>query len=122
MTPKAPAMLVVLVETERLRWFVAAVDLDGPAMSLLRSEDSDLEKVRTVDFDEQVAFLRHRFCGILQRGIDRGYGVDLVQTELRSCPVVQIERRAAAGRDGIPMGIVQEFGHDTLLQSLAQEA
>src|SRR5262249_46592308 len=24
-----------------------------------------------LDFDEQVAFLRHRFCGVLQRGCDR---------------------------------------------------
>jgi hypothetical protein len=31
----------------------------------------DLEKYRGLDFDEQVAFLRHRFCGVLQRGCDR---------------------------------------------------
>jgi hypothetical protein len=73
---KAPVMLVVLVETPRLRWFVAAVALDGRAMTLLRSEVGDLEKYRTLEFDEQVAFLRHRFCGVLQRGLDRVWARD----------------------------------------------
>ena len=66
-----PVLLLVLVETARLRWFVAAVGLDGQATPLLRSDVGDLEKYRTLDFDEQVAFLRHRFCGVLQRGCDR---------------------------------------------------
>jgi hypothetical protein len=68
---KAPMMLVVLVETARLRWFVAAVGLDGQAFPLVCSEAGDLDKYRTLDFDEQLAFLRHRFCGVLQRGCDR---------------------------------------------------
>jgi hypothetical protein len=71
MEPKAPVMLLVLVETARLRWFVASVGLDGQSVPLLRSEVGDLEKYRGLDFDEQVAFLRHRFCGVLQRGCDR---------------------------------------------------
>jgi hypothetical protein len=71
MEAKAPVMLLVLVETARLRWFVAAVGLDGQTVPLLRSEEGDLEKYRGLDFDEQVAFLRHRFCGVLQRGNDR---------------------------------------------------
>jgi hypothetical protein len=77
MTPKAPAMLLVLVETARLRWFVAAVGLDGRAIPLLRSEEGDLAKYQGLPFDDQVAFLRHRFCGVLQRGTDRLWGRDL---------------------------------------------
>jgi hypothetical protein len=71
MEAKTPVLLVVLVETVRRRWFVAEVGLDGQATPLLRSEDGDLDKYLGLDFDEQVAFLRHRFCGVLQRGCDR---------------------------------------------------
>ncbi len=71
MEGKTPVLLLVLVETTRLRWFVASVGLDGRATPLLRSEIGDLERYRGLDFDEQVAFLRHRFCGVLQRGCDR---------------------------------------------------
>ena len=76
MAQKAPVMLLVLVETARLRWFLAAVDFDGRPIPLLRSEDGDLERYRGLSFDEQVAFLRHRFCGVLQRGCDRLWGRD----------------------------------------------
>jgi hypothetical protein len=69
--PKTPVLLLVLVETVRLRWFVAGIGLDGVTLPLLCSEAGDLEKYRGLDFDEQVAFLRHRFCGVLQRGCDR---------------------------------------------------
>jgi hypothetical protein len=55
---------------------VAAVGLDGRAIPLLRSEVGDLEKYRELDFDEQVGFLRHRFCGVLQRGCDRLWARD----------------------------------------------
>ncbi len=71
MEPKAPVMLLVLVESARLRWFVASIGLDGRTTPLLCSEVNDLEKYRELPFDEQVAFLRHRFCGVLQRGCDR---------------------------------------------------
>jgi hypothetical protein len=71
MDSKTPVLLVVLVETSRLRWLVAAVGLDGRATPLLRSDVGDLEKYRGLDFDGQVSFLRHRFCGVLQRGCDR---------------------------------------------------
>jgi hypothetical protein len=74
MDSKTPVLLVVLVQTSRLRWFVAAVDPDGKAVPLLRSEVGDLEKYRGLDFDGQVCFLRHRFCGVLQRGCDRLWG------------------------------------------------
>jgi hypothetical protein len=69
--PKTPVLLLVLVETGQLRWFVASISLEGVLVPLLRSEPGDLEKYQGLDFDEQVAFLRHRFCGVLQRGCDR---------------------------------------------------
>jgi hypothetical protein len=71
MDPKKPVLLLVLVETARLRWFVASVGLDGRATPLLRSEVGDLDRLAGLDLDEQTAFLRHRFCGTLQRGCDR---------------------------------------------------
>jgi hypothetical protein len=71
MTTKEPVLLVVLVEAARLRWLVAAVGLDGAVAPLLRSEDGDLATYHGLSFDDQVSFLRHRFCGILQRGCDR---------------------------------------------------
>jgi hypothetical protein len=71
MEQKTPVLLVVLIETARLRWFVAAVGLDGRPVPLLCSEADNLAKYQGLDFDEQVAFLRHRFCGVLQRGCDR---------------------------------------------------
>jgi hypothetical protein len=74
MDSKTPVLLVVLVQASRLRWFVGAIDLDGQATPLLRSEVDDLEKYRELDFDGQVSFLRHRFCGVLQRGCDRLWG------------------------------------------------
>jgi hypothetical protein len=71
MEAKTPVLLVVLVETSRLRWFVAAIGPDGEATPLLRSEEGDLDKIHGLGFDDQVSFLRHRFCGVLQRGCDR---------------------------------------------------
>jgi hypothetical protein len=71
MEPKEPTMLLIVVESMRLRWFVSAIGLDGTTVPLICSEVDDLEKYRRLPFDEQVAFLRHRFCGVLQRGCDR---------------------------------------------------
>lgn len=71
MEPKEPVLLLVLVETARLRWFVARLGLDGEAVPLLASAVNDLERYLGLGFDDQVAFLRHRFCGVLQRGCDR---------------------------------------------------
>ncbi len=71
MEPKVPVLLLVLVETAQLRWFVACLGLDGEAVPLLASAVNDLERYRGLEFDDQVAFLRHRFCGVLQRGCDR---------------------------------------------------
>jgi hypothetical protein len=50
---------------------VAAVTLDATVSPLIRSEDGDLAAYQSLDFDDQVSFLRHRFCGVLQRGCDR---------------------------------------------------
>jgi hypothetical protein len=71
MATKVPVVLVVLVEGARLRWLVAAVDLDGTVAPLVRSEDGDLATYQGLDFDEQLSFLRHRLCGVVQRGCDR---------------------------------------------------
>jgi hypothetical protein len=71
MEQKKAAMLVIVVESEWLRWFVSAIQLDGTTVPLMCSEVDDLEKYRCLPFDEQVGFLRHRFCGVLQRGCDR---------------------------------------------------
>jgi hypothetical protein len=73
---KTPVLLVVLVETARLRWFVAMIGLDGRTTPLLCSEPGDLEKYHGLTFEDQVAFLRHRFCGVLQRGCDRVWARD----------------------------------------------
>ncbi len=76
MDAKEPVLLLVLVEPPRLRWLVAALGLDGELTPLLRSEEGDLEKYKGLDFDEQLAFLRHRFCGVLQKGCDRVWARD----------------------------------------------
>jgi hypothetical protein len=71
METKEPVILAVLVDAARLRWFVAAIHLDGTVVPLVRSEDGDLAICQGLGFDDQVSFLRHRFCGVLQRGCDR---------------------------------------------------
>ena len=71
MATKAPVVLVVLVDGPRLRWLVASIDLDGTVAPLVRSEEGDLATYQGLDFDEQLSFLRHRLCGVVQRGCDR---------------------------------------------------
>jgi hypothetical protein len=83
MGDKSPVLLLVLVEATRLRWFVAALGLDGAALPLLRSEVGDLDKYLGLAFEEQVSFLRHRFCGVLQRGCDR-----LWARQMKACQFV----------------------------------
>jgi hypothetical protein len=83
MAPKAPVLLLVLVEAARLQWFVASIGLDGRTLPLLRSEEGDLAKYLGMSFDEQVDFLRHRLCGVVQRGCDRLWARDL-----RACQFV----------------------------------
>ena len=71
MSDKEPVLLVVLVETQKLCWRVGAIDMNGQAIPLLRSVAQDLDVYLPLPFDEQASFLRHRFCGVLQRGCDR---------------------------------------------------
>src|SRR5262249_30843352 len=71
MPAKDPVLLVVLIETGQLRWYVAGIGLDGEAMPLLFSEAGNLQPYVGIAFDEQVSFLRHRLSGVLQRGCDR---------------------------------------------------
>ena len=71
MGTKVPAVLVVVVEGAGLRWLVASVDLDGAVAPLVCSEEGDLATYEGLEFDEQLSFLRHRLCGVVQRGCDR---------------------------------------------------
>lgn len=75
MPPKEPALLIVLVETHRMRWLVGAIGFDQQVFPLIASQDDDLAGYRGLEFDEQASFLRHRFCGALQRGCDRLWGL-----------------------------------------------
>lgn len=74
MSQKEPVLLLVLVQTSRMRWLVAGIDFQNQAFPLLVSTDNDLAPYQTLSFDEQASFLRHRFCGVLQRGCDRLWG------------------------------------------------
>ncbi len=71
MNSKEPVLLVVLIETADLRWYVGGVGLGGDAVPLVRSAAGDLEPYIGRELDEQVSFLRHRLAGVLQRGCDR---------------------------------------------------
>ena len=105
MQPKAPVVLLVLVEAARLRWFVAALSLDGQLIPLLRSEVGDLERYQGLDFDEQVAFLRHRFCGALQRGCDR-----LWAREKKACQFVFVfDGPLADGTGALTQAVADHF-------------
>ena len=85
MEPKAPVLLVLLVDVSRLRWLAAGIGLDGELVPLVASEDGDLEPYLTLPFDEQVSFLRHRLSGVLQRGFDR-----LWPRQKKPCQIVLI--------------------------------
>ena len=105
MQPKAPVVLLVLVESVRLRWFVAGLGLDGQLLPLLRSEVGDLERYQGLDFDEQVAFLRHRFCGALQRGCDR-----LWAREKKACQFVFVfDGPLADGTGALTQAVADHF-------------
>jgi len=67
---KTPVVLLVVVETAHLGWFAVAISLDGQISPILCSEAGDLEGYRGLDVEEQVAFLRHRFCGVMQSACD----------------------------------------------------
>lgn len=74
MASKEPVLLVVLINTSALSWYVAGIGLDGNATPLLRSETGNLDPYVGEPLDEQVNFLRHRLSGVLQRGCDRLWG------------------------------------------------
>lgn len=112
METKSPTILLVLVETAKLRWYVAGLGLDGLLATLICSDEDDLSPYRGIDFDEQVAFLRHRFCGVLQRGCYR-----LWEQQKKACQFVFVfegllpESNVAGG----PM-----LEHGTLTQRIAE--
>jgi len=76
MPPKDPALLTVLIETSRMRWLAGGIGFGQQVFPLLASQDDDLAGYRGLEFDEQTSFLRHRFCGALQRGCDRLWGIN----------------------------------------------
>ena len=83
MPSKEPVLLVVLIDTAELRWYVACVGLDGTPAPLICSEPGNLDGYVGESFDEQVSFLRHRLSGVLQRGCDR-----LWAREKKPCRIV----------------------------------
>lgn len=83
MSSKQPVLLLVLIETDTLRWFVAGIDLEGGSHPLIVSEPGNLQPYLGVPVDEQVSFLRHRLAGALQRGCDRLWG-----RQMKPCQIV----------------------------------
>ncbi len=75
MNDKEPVLLTIVIETARMRWLAGGIGLDQNVFPLLESYDDDLAGYFDLAFDEQVSFLRHRFCGALQRGCDRLWGI-----------------------------------------------
>ncbi|MEZ6131902.1 MAG: hypothetical protein R3C59_24850 [Planctomycetaceae bacterium] len=74
MSQKQPVLLIVLIQTSRMRWLAAGIDFDRNVIPLLVSQENDLAGYRGLSLDEQASFLRHRFCGVVQRGCDRLFG------------------------------------------------
>ncbi|TWT79443.1 hypothetical protein CA13_08440 [Planctomycetes bacterium CA13] len=73
MSDREPAWLVVLIDTELLRWSAVGIDSRGQAFPLIQSEAGNLDEYKELAADDQVSFLRHRLSGVLQRGFDRFY-------------------------------------------------
>jgi len=74
MHQKEPVLLVVLIDTSQLRWLAGGITMTHEAIPLLASQPDDLADYGNLEFDEQTSFLRHRLCGVLQRGCDRLWG------------------------------------------------
>jgi hypothetical protein len=91
---KTPVLLTVLVETSKLRWYVAGAGLDGTAIPLISSQPGNLAPYLGVPPDDQLSFLRHRFSGVLQRGCDRLWG-----RQMKPCQIVFIADGAFAQAD-----------------------
>ncbi len=77
MNMKSPALLVVLLEPEKLRWSVAGIKETAELVPLVQSESGDLAAYIGLPFDEQTTYLRHRLAGAVQRGCDRLWGRNL---------------------------------------------
>ena len=75
MSTKDPVLLTVLIDTARMRWLAGGIAFDNQIHPLLASADNDLTPYTKMEFDEQASFLRHRCCGVLQRGCDRLWGI-----------------------------------------------
>lgn len=75
MVTKEPVLMTILIDTNRMRWLVGSIDLQNNVIPLIASTDGDLSYYRSLTFDEQASFLRHRFCGVMQRGCDRLWGI-----------------------------------------------
>lgn len=75
MIEKEPVLLTILIDTARMRWLAGGIGFDMQVFPLLASQDNDLAGYLGTEFDEQASFLRHRFCGALQRGCDRLWGL-----------------------------------------------
>ena len=72
----ASNLLLIAIETAKLRWFLVGVTPEGELLPLLRSQVGDFDNYLGAEFDDQVSFLRHRFSGVIQRGADRMIGED----------------------------------------------
>ena len=75
MADKEPVLLTILIDTSRMRWLAGGIGFDKQVFPLLASQDGDLAGYRSMELDEQTSFWRHRFCGALQRGCDRLWGL-----------------------------------------------
>jgi hypothetical protein len=64
-------LLLIAIETAKLRWYLAGITPEGEILPLLRSQVGDFDNYLGAEFDDQVSFLRHRFSGVIQRGADR---------------------------------------------------
>jgi hypothetical protein len=64
-------VLAIVIETAKLRWFIAGLATSGEILPLLRSQVGDFDNYLGADFDDQMTFLRHRFSGVIQRGGER---------------------------------------------------
>lgn len=105
METREPVLLLVVVEAGRLRWFAAELALDGTLTPLLRSEPGDLASYRGLPFDEQVSFLRHRFCGVLQRGCHRLWARDRKARAF----VFLFEGQFSEARGDLPLAVAEHL-------------
>jgi len=104
-TDRDPACLIVFIETERLRWNVAAIDQTGLAIPLLQSAPGDLKGYIGLEFDAQISFLRHRLASALQRGCDRMYVKQLKAVHF----LLIADARFPNAADGITERLAEHF-------------